>query len=66
MKYLFNLLLFGVISDVPFVMFTTASIFNMNWNNVMFTLALVLIVIWSFDILKDKMQKKPKILWYRL
>lgn len=53
-----------VISEVPFDMFTTASFFNMNWNNVMFTLALVLIVIWSIDILKDKMQKKPKILWY--
>lgn len=49
-----------VISEVPFDMFTTASFFNMNWNNVMFTLALVLIVIWSIDILKDKMQKKTK------
>lgn len=67
-KYLFNLLLFGVISEVPFDMFTTASFFNMNWNNVMFTLALVLIVIWSIDILKDKMQKNQRYsgIWYRL
>ena len=63
-KYLLNLLIFGVISEVPFDMFTTASFFNTNWNNVMFTLALVLITIWSIDILKEKMQKLPKALWY--
>lgn len=63
-KYLFNLLLFGVISEVPFDMFTTASFFNMNWNNVMFTLALVLITIWMIDSLKVKMQNLPKALWY--
>lgn len=63
-KYLLNLLIFGVISEVPFDMFTTASFVNMNWNNVMFTLALVLITIWTIDILKEKMQKFPKALWY--
>ena len=63
-KYLLNLLIFGIISEVPFDMFTTASFFNMNWNNVMFTLAFVLITIWSIDILKEKMQKLPKALWY--
>lgn len=65
-KYLLNLLLFGVISEVPFDMFTTASSFNTNWNNVMFTLALVLVTIWCIDILKGKMQKLPKVLWYLL
>ena len=63
-KYLLNLLIFGVISEVPFDMFTTASFFNMNWNNVMFTLAFVLITIWIIDILKKRMQKLPKTLWY--
>lgn len=63
-KYLRNLLIFGVISEVPFDMFTTASFFNMNWNNVMFTLALVLITIWMIDTLKEKMQNRPKALWY--
>ena len=63
-KYLLNLLLFGVISEVPFDMFTTASFFNMNWNNVMFTLALVLVTVWIIDTLKEKMQKRPKALWY--
>ena len=63
-KYLLNLVLFGVISEVPFDMFTTASFFNTNWQNVMFTLALVLVTIWIIDILKAKMQSKPKVLWY--
>lgn len=63
-KYLLNLALFGVISEVPFDMFTTASFFNMNWQNIMFTLALVLITIWIIDALKAKMQSKPKVLWY--
>ena len=63
-KYLLKLLLFGVISEVPFDMFTTASFFNMNWNNVMFTLALVLVTVWIIDTLKEKMQKRPKALWY--
>ena len=63
-KYLLNLLLFGVISEIPFDMFTTASFFNMNWNNVMFTLALVLVTVWIIDTLKEKMQKRSKALWY--
>lgn len=63
-KYLLNLLIFGVISEVPFDMATTASLFNMNWNNVMFTLALVLITIWVIDTLKEKMHKFPKLLWF--
>ena len=63
-KYLLNLLIFGVISEVPFDMFTTASFFNMNWNNVMFSLALVLVTIWIIDTLKVKMEKYTKALWY--
>ena len=64
LKYLLNLLIFGVISEVPFDMFTTASFFNMNWNNVMFTLALVLVTIWIIDTLKNKMKSKPRVLWF--
>lgn len=63
-KYLINLLVFGVISEVPFDMFTTASYFNKNWNNVMFTLALVLVTIWIIDTLKEKMKNRPKVLWF--
>ena len=63
-KYLLHLLIFGVLSEVPFDLFTTASFFNMNWNNVMFTLALVLMTIWCIDILKEKMKKMPRVLWF--
>lgn len=63
-KYLRTLLLFGVISEVPFDMFTTGSFFEPNWNNIMFTLAMVLVTLWSIDVLKEKMHKLPKALWY--
>lgn len=56
-KYMRNLLIVGVISEVPFDMCTTASFYDMNWNNVMFTLALVLAVIWLIDTLKEKVSK---------
>lgn len=62
--YLRTLLIFGVISEVPFDMFTTLSFFEVNWNNIMFTLALVLVTIWSIDVLKEKMKELPKALWY--
>lgn len=62
-KYLLTLLLFGVLSEVPFDMFTTASFYNPNWTNVMFTLALVLVTIWVIDVLKGRV---PKGLWYAL
>lgn len=63
-KYLWTLLFFGVISEVPFDMFTTSSFFEPNWNNIMFTLAMVLVTIWSIDVLKEKMKMLPKVLWY--
>ena len=48
-RYLVTLLVFGVISEVPFDMFT---------------LALVLAMIWVIDVLKEKMASLPKALWY--
>ena len=63
-KYLTNLLVFAVISEVPFDMFLSSTFFNMRANNVLFTLALSLITIWIIDILKDKLENKPRILWY--
>ena len=38
--------------------------FEPNSNNIMFTLALMLITIWIIDTLKEKMQKLPKYIWY--
>ena len=61
-KYLGMLLLFGVISEIPFDLFTTATFFEPNWNNIMFTLALVLVIIWCIDTLKEKMGVRWRIL----
>ena len=61
-KYLLTLIFFGVISEVPFDMFTSKTFFNPYWNNMMFTLALCLITIWIIDFLKEKI--KNKVLWY--
>ena len=61
-KYLINLLIFGLISEVPFDMFTSRTFFDPNWNNMMFTLALCLINVWLIDFLKDKF--KNKFFWY--
>lgn len=63
-KYLTNLFVFAVISEVPFDMFLTSTFFNTRANNVLFTLALSLITIWIIDILKNKLENKPPILWY--
>ena len=51
-KYLLNLLIFGVISEVPFDMFTTRTFYNPRSNNVLFALALSLVTIWIIDTLK--------------
>ena len=61
-KYLLTLILFGVISEVPFDMFTSKTFFNLYWNNMMFTLALCLVTIWIIDIIKRKITNKA--LWY--
>ena len=63
-KYLEMLLLFGVISEIPFDLFTTATFFEPNWNNIMFTLALVLVIVWCIDTLKEKMGMRWRIVWY--
>ena len=63
-KYLLNLILFGIISEVPFDMFVSGTFFNPRFNNVLFSLALSLITIWIIDVLKAKLEKKPIMLWY--
>lgn len=60
-KYLASLLIFGLISEVPFDMFVSRSFFEPNWNNMMFTLALCLGVIWLIDSLRAKL--KSTLLW---
>ena len=61
-RYLMTLLIFGVISEVPFDMFTSKTFFDPYWNNMMFTLALCLIAIWSIDSLKEKLPNQ--VAWY--
>ena len=61
-RYLITLLAFGVISEVPFDMFTSKTFFSPYWNNMMFTLALCLITIWMIDSLKEKISNK--IVWH--
>lgn len=61
MKYLLNLLVFAVISEVPFDLFTTRTFFEPNANNILFTFAMVLTVLWGIDSLKHKL---PKAAWY--
>ncbi|MFR9296528.1 MAG: TraX family protein [Aedoeadaptatus pacaensis] len=63
-KYLINLLIFGILSEVPFDLFTSRELFNKNWNNMMFTLALSLATIWIVDEIKGRLAKKSKALWY--
>ena len=63
-KYLASLLIFGIISEIPFDMALSGVFFEPNSNNIMFTLALMLITIWTIDILKEKMQNMSKYIWY--
>lgn len=63
-KYLGMLVFFGIVSEVPFDLFTTCSYWEINWNNIMFTLAMVLVTIWIIDTCKEKLEKYPVFLWY--
>lgn len=60
-KYLGSLLVFAVISEVPFDLFSTRTFFEPNMNNILFTFAMVLIMLWIIDILKTRL---PKAVWY--
>ena len=59
-KYLSHLLIFGIISEILYDLFQSVVLFELNSNNVMFTLALSLVTIWIIDVLKKK-RKKEKI-----
>lgn len=64
LKYLTRLVIFGIISEVPFDMFTSKVYYNPNWNNMIFTLAFCLVTVWLIDYLKGKITNK--IIWYLL
>jgi len=64
-KYLLYLIVFGIISEIPFDLFQSAVLFQPNSNNIMFTLALALLMIWIIDELKvPKSRVVPKIFWF--
>ena len=64
-KYLLNLIAFGIISEIPFDLFQSVVLFQPNSNNVMFTLALALVMIWVIDELKvPKSYIIPPVLWF--
>lgn len=52
MKYALNLLLFGIISEIPFDLMLYGSI-SFTSQNVMFTLLIGFLGIWSLDFFKD-------------
>lgn len=56
-KYLRNLLVFAVISEIPFNMYTSAELFAAWHQNIFFTLAIGLCVIWGIDALKERKAK---------
>lgn len=57
-NYLVNLLIFAIISEIPFDMFTSKVFFNPYWNNMIFTLALCLISIWIIDSMKNHIKNQ--------
>ena len=63
-KYLGYLVGFGIISEIPFDMFTSGTYYSPHWNNIMFTLAFTMVTIWIIDFLKAK--KMPRIVFYLL
>ena len=56
-RYLLRLLLFGLISEIPFNLMLSAQIFYPMHQNVMFNFALGLCMIWGLDIQRKKMTK---------
>lgn len=66
-KYLTRLLIFAVISEIPFNLAITGDVWNRNFQNVYWELAMGLVVIW----LIHRMEKKPvsllgQIIWTAL
>lgn len=57
-KYLSRLLIFGLISEIPYCLaFTENGVISYTGLNMMFTLALCFSLIWIFDICKNKFVK---------
>ena len=58
-KYLRNLLIFAIISEIPYDMFQSAVFVNTRSQNILWGLALGLFTIMVIDKLKEKIKKRP-------
>lgn len=56
-KYLRNMLVFAVISEIPFNMYTSGEFLASFHQNIFFTLSIGLCVIWGVDVLKERKAK---------
>lgn len=54
MKYIRNLLIFALISEIPYNMFESGEFFSSGGQNMFFTLALAGSTIWLIEIIKNK------------
>ena len=59
-KYLLRLVIFAVISELPFDLASSGAV-DWEWQNVMFTLALAVAAMWCFELLSQKESKWLKI-----
>ena len=53
-KYALRLLVFGIISEIPFDLCIYNEMWHPSYNNVYFTLFIGLLVIWAWDHFKDR------------
>lgn len=58
LKYAFRLLIFALISEIPFDMAIYGTYFNFEYQNVYFTLFLSLLMMWGFDYVSENVQNK--------
>ena len=61
-KYLRNLLIFAVVSEVPFDLLLMGGI-GFKGQNVYFTLAIAMVTIWGVDAVGEKLQQKVFSRW---
>ena len=62
-KYLLNLIIFALISEIPYDMFSSRVILEFRLNNVLFSLALSLITICILDEFRKRYEEKIGRLW---